>query len=266
MSYSEEQDFAEKEAALATMLRCIEGKCNQLQDLRALEIGGSGGILAGLVSQYVDHVISTDIDDTLAKYEGQFSYLLKQKFQRNGRNFDVGKVEFLWADAQDIPFKDNLFSLVFSHNVFEHIPDPLTALREIIRVTALGGIVYLSFDPVWTADSGSHFFHYIRVPWQHLISSDAEIAALMKTNGASDEEILSYKQDMNRHPAAYYRDNIPRIAAEMGTEILYHSSYSGCTNDTYVNHPNREVAAWRLNCEPDDLLIRNFQFLIRKPA
>ena len=264
MTYSEEADFQEKEVILNDIYRCLGRKVESLKNVNALEIGGSGGILAGLISNHVSHVISTDIDDISVKYDGQFPHLLKAKFQRNGRSLDLGKLEFLWADAQTLPFRDGLFQFVFSLNAFEHIPDPLAALSEAIRVTSPGGLIYIRFDPVWTADSGSHFLHRIGAPWEHLISSDDKVEAMMIANGASEYEVISYKNHMNRLPVGFYRDNFPSVISKSGASMVHHMSYSGCVDDDHIHHPNFEMAAVHMKCDKIDLLVRGYEFLIQK--
>jgi SAM-dependent methyltransferase len=135
----------------------------------ALEIGGSGGLLAGIVSNAGPRVICTDIVDTQVAYNGEFPRLTKEKFERNGLKLDLGKVEFHQADAQNLLYADGKFDIVYSLNAFEHIPDPLIAISEVARVLRKGGIFFASFDPVWTADSGSHFIEYVQEPWLHLL-------------------------------------------------------------------------------------------------
>lgn len=264
MSYSEESDFLEKEDVVQSIRNCLGGSLGSIASAKALEIGGSGGILAGLLSNHVAHIISTDVDDMNRNYAGQFPHLLQSKFERNGRPFNLANLEFLRADAQDLPFRDGWFQFIFSLNAFEYIPDPLLALAEALRVTAPGGLIYIRFDPVWTADSGSHFLARIGAPWQHLISSDGEIEAMMLANGASGDEIHSYKNHMNRLAASFYRENFPAVIQRCGGTILHHDSYAGCVDPAYLRHPNRELAASRLGCNPSDLLIRNFEFLIRR--
>lgn len=266
MSYVETDDFAEKEAVVEYMRECLGDSFETLWQRNGLEIGGSGGILAGLLSGHLKSIISTDIADTAMTYDGQFPYLLKEKFKRNGRNINLGKVQFLWADAQNLPFRDNWFEFVVSLNAFEHIPDPAAALSEILRVTKPGGLIYIRFDPVWTADSGSHFLSRIGAPWQHLLSDDSEIDVMMSVDGATDYEVNSYKSDMNRHPVSYYREMLPRVTERGRGTFLWYNIYDGCVDQSYPSHPNRALAAARLGCDPDDLLIRGFELLIQRNA
>ena len=39
------------------------------------------------------------------------------------------------ADANHLPFKDNVFDVVYSRHFLEHVPDPLNVLKEMIRVS-----------------------------------------------------------------------------------------------------------------------------------
>lgn len=264
MSYSEEDDFREKDNIVAAIRHWMDHASIDPQHVRALEIGGSGGLLAGLLAQEVDHVTCTDVVNWNSLYDGCFPKLLKDKFERNGRAFEYSNIEFLFGDAQNLVYRDNLFDLVFSLNAFEHIPSPIVALREIMRVTRPSGLIYLTFDPVWTADSGSHFLHYIQEPWGHLIHDDAQIASIMTRNGASANEVESYLNDMNRLPVSYYRDNFLNVISENGGSILYSNSWSGTTDPSYADHPNLVRASEKMEMVTEDLLVRGFCFVIKK--
>src|SRR5690606_13572805 len=49
---------------------------------------------------------------------------------------DEGRV----ADAGGIPYPDNMFDLVFSDNVVEHLDDPAEVFTEVARVLKPGGL------------------------------------------------------------------------------------------------------------------------------
>lgn len=50
-------------------------------------------------------------------------------------------VDFVQADATATGLPDNSFDLVFARFVLMHLPDPLAALRELVRLTKPGGIL-----------------------------------------------------------------------------------------------------------------------------
>lgn len=262
--YAEEDDFAEKDSVLRDISYWLEQVLGTYIVNSALEIGGSGGVLGGLFAERHGNTICTDIVDWDFKHGGEGIKLLKEKFVRNGRKLPVDRFKYIPVDAQNLIFRDNLFDVVYSLNAFEHIPDPGKALREAIRVTRPGGMIYLRFDPVWTADSGSHFLHRIGAPWAHLILNDNEIAEIMTTNGASSEEVSSYRNDMNRLPVTHYRRLIPQIVDELGCTAVFSADWSGTVNPDFVHHENRFEAAQKLGLEADDLLVRGFHHVIKK--
>jgi SAM-dependent methyltransferase len=57
------------------------------------------------------------------------------------------EVETAAADAEELPFADASFDLVFGHAVLHHIPDPARALAEFRRVLRPGGTVAFCGEP-----------------------------------------------------------------------------------------------------------------------
>jgi ubiquinone/menaquinone biosynthesis C-methylase UbiE len=55
-------------------------------------------------------------------------------------------VEWYQADAQTLPFEDDTFNLIISHNAFHWFPDRPQALAEMKRVLAPGGRIALLFE------------------------------------------------------------------------------------------------------------------------
>jgi ubiquinone/menaquinone biosynthesis C-methylase UbiE len=75
--------------------------------------------------------------------------------EAQGRAVESGlRVEFAVGDAQSLDFPDGSFDRVRSERMLVHVPDPETAVREMVRVTKAGGLVVLS-----DIDGGTIFFN-----------------------------------------------------------------------------------------------------------
>ena len=266
MEYSEKLDFEEKSRVLEEMLVRLKryGMVRDFGEAMALEIGGSGGVFGGLLCSMLKRILVSDIADTQVQYKGEFAKLLKEKFERNGFDFPMEKIEFHVADAMELPYRDQYFDFVVSLNAFEHIPNPLIALREALRVTKKGGLVYLTFDPIWTADSGNHFHHLVSEPWAHILYSTEEFCRRMIGAGANESLTREFRIGMNRQPVSVYKPGFPAELEKMNVSQIRMEEWTGCVQEEFVNHPNRFAAAKKLGCPADDLLIRGFAFCIVK--
>ncbi len=47
------------------------------------------------------------------------------------------------CDAKQLPFADRSFAAVISNSIVHHIPEPTRVLREMVRVTAIGGALFV---------------------------------------------------------------------------------------------------------------------------
>ncbi|GJJ12944.1 hypothetical protein Clacol_007191 [Clathrus columnatus] len=54
---------------------------------------------------------------------------------------DLKNIEFMTGDIHALPFPDNTFDVVHTHQTLQHIHDPVKALSEMRRVTKPGGLV-----------------------------------------------------------------------------------------------------------------------------
>jgi ubiquinone/menaquinone biosynthesis C-methylase UbiE len=53
------------------------------------------------------------------------------------------RLELRFCDAKRLPFAGGSFAAVMSNSIVHHIPEPLEVLREIRRVTAPGGTIFV---------------------------------------------------------------------------------------------------------------------------
>jgi SAM-dependent methyltransferase len=63
--------------------------------------------------------------------------LTRAEVERRG----CSTVELVVADAEQLPQPAGSFDVVHAHQVLQHLGDPVTALREMLRVTRPGGVV-----------------------------------------------------------------------------------------------------------------------------
>lgn len=68
-----------------------------------------------------------------------------------GKKLTDSRIELLQADATQLPFPNGTFDVVTSMWMLETLPDPLAAVRELLRVVRPEGIVLTTFS---TAPSG----------------------------------------------------------------------------------------------------------------
>ena len=114
---------------------------------------------------------------------------------------------FAAGDAERLPFAGGSFDVVIANDSLEHFANPEGALRELARVLAPGGSIFLFFTP-WKSPLGSHLYDYIRTPWCHLIFPEWLIRELLARELASRGEadprcgaerlMEEYRRELNR--------------------------------------------------------------------
>ncbi|MGI8632919.1 MAG: class I SAM-dependent methyltransferase [Solirubrobacterales bacterium] len=109
----------------------------------ALEIGAGTGYftLNLLEARLIDRAVATDISP------GMLAVL-----ERSAAGLGVA-VETVGTDAEQLPFADESFDLVFGHAVLHHIPDLRRAFAEFHRVLRPGGRIAFCGEPSQYGDA-----------------------------------------------------------------------------------------------------------------
>ena len=104
-----------------------------------LEVGcgiGVGPVL--LARKTAAHVVAVDISEKMVEWARQRA--------REGRLED--RIELRVADARDLPFEAGRFDVVLCESVLGFVDDKERAVRELVRVTKLGGRVGIN-ESLW---------------------------------------------------------------------------------------------------------------------
>ena len=103
---------------------------NTLSSLRLLDVGSSTGIIDNFLADHFSEVTGIDIDKEAIQYA-------QQTFRKHNLKFKVD-------DLMGLSFSDNTFDVVVCTQIYEHVPDARTMMKEIFRVLKPGGICYFA--------------------------------------------------------------------------------------------------------------------------
>jgi ubiquinone/menaquinone biosynthesis C-methylase UbiE len=148
---------------------------------RVLDLGAGGGRHAFEVLRRGADVVAFDMDpDELSGVAAMFAAMDKDGQNPSGASFDT-----VVGDALSMPFPDGSYDRVIAAEVFEHIPDDMTAMREVLRVLKPGGLAAVtvpSFLPERICWALSEDYH--TAPGGHIrIYTRAELEAKLKSTG-----------------------------------------------------------------------------------
>jgi len=192
-----------KQIALATLARSAYQKATgtPLSGKKAVEIGAGQTLLLARALGTDNDVVATDLDVFVEGFDlGAYRTMLRQNGAKRtlktiGRKVlgvDSNSLKELrrqlgvarlpkavgrQMDATKLDFPDGSIDLVYSFNVFEHLPDPTSVWRDAKRVLRTGGVL-LTHLHLYTSDSGCHDLRIIRGEhdqighWPHLRPSE----------------------------------------------------------------------------------------------
>jgi ubiquinone/menaquinone biosynthesis C-methylase UbiE len=144
------------------------------EGMRVLDVGcGTGGDVSAAAALGAEAV---GVDASRVMIE-------TARVREPGARFEV-------ADATALPFAAGSFDAVRCERLLQHLPDPATAIAEMVRVTAPGGVV-LALEPDWRAlvIGDGPLGEDVRRRWAAAIRSPAiggELEALLAAAGLED--------------------------------------------------------------------------------
>jgi SAM-dependent methyltransferase len=123
--------------------------------------------------------------------------------RRRAREHGVDdRIELHVAGATGLPFNDGRFDVTYAESVLAFVDDPLTALREMVRVTRPGGYVGIN-ESIWTQPVTPEMEAFAR-DLQAGIRTAREWQLLCEEAGLQDIQVRLRRVD----PAAEVRNRI----------------------------------------------------------
>jgi ubiquinone/menaquinone biosynthesis C-methylase UbiE len=138
--------------------------CQPQAGWRVLDVGCGPGLLPALFAQHGCHAWGVDIDTQMLA-QPRLHPLLTQ------------------ADAMHLPFAGQFFDLVTASNLLFLLPDSLSALREMARVTRPGGLL-AAINPS-----------------EHMsLTAATNLAEQRNLSGLARQSLLNYASRAENHP------------------------------------------------------------------
>ena len=167
----------------------------QVRGKRVLEIGCGLGTDGGQFVRKGANYIGMDLTSASVQ-------LARRRFQLSKLSGVV-----LEADAEDIPFEDETFDLVYSHGVLHHTPDTQRAFNEIHRVLRGGGqaIIMLYHRDSWNYWGNIMFLRRLGAA---LLLFDWGPSIVHYLTGESVERLRQHQGNLRRQGGGYLRRDV----------------------------------------------------------
>jgi len=131
------------------------------ENMTVLDIGCASSVLTMEVSRFAKTAIGIDISPAATEFANKLKVIEYQRFklieetlQKDFQSEKIKDVQFIAANAEELPFESESLDLIFSTEVFEHIIEPYKALDEVKRVLKPEGQAVLNIPRPPKAEGG----------------------------------------------------------------------------------------------------------------
>lgn len=193
--------------ARGTSLERLVALTQPRRDWLVLDVSTGAGHTALAFAPFVAQVIATDL--TMQMLETAHKLASER---------GISNIEFRFANAQALPFEDNLFDLVTNRIALHHYADPQKAIAEMARVLKPGGLVGLT-DNIVPPDkvTAGHINHFEkeRDPSHNWAFPVVRLQAMLANAGLAWQQSELLSKEMDFEPWADRMSVEPELKAQL---------------------------------------------------
>lgn len=165
-----------------------------------LEVGSGQGTDAILVSRNTKYVVGIDISVKALKIA---KFLSQMKKDRKNISFIVG-------DAEHLPFKEDIFDIVYCKDLLHHVSDSMVAVSEMKRVTKEGRSIIAIEANACNPQMIIIGLIYFSVDKGVFKNTKTKLATIFSKVGLSNVKVIE-AEFLPRHILFEYRSPINRV-------------------------------------------------------
>ena len=154
-------------------LRLMAGRLDIMPDARVLDVGTGTGVLLPFLCEKSGQVVAVDFAEEMLR-------------QARTKGFP-GSVDYLHADATNLPLGDDIFDVTVCYSSFPHFRVKSRALAEIERVTRCGGKLLICHTS--SRDRINQIHGQVPALADDLIPDEAEMRAMLAKAGFTEISI-----------------------------------------------------------------------------
>jgi SAM-dependent methyltransferase len=261
-------------AAVQALSKFLRKFSIELQGKQVLEIGCYNGAKTYALAEIgASSVTGSDLPfyycepEGVSGSEGARRMALLRKVMRERFHLDESdakRVQFVDDDICISNLPSESFDIIVSWDVLEHISNPKAALENIYRLLKPGAVAFHLCHPFFCL-TGGHGFCTLDFPWGHVRLSSEDFVRYLKQWRPQEAQKAEryYHNSLNR---LTFRD-LEGYCCSAGFEMIalipfWESKHLEMVNSNILAESVRMYPSLTIN----DLIMRNYRLLIRKPG